>query len=117
MARRTAWRNGTVETEPQCRLIAGKHQLDGLVRQYGGSSSSNISAARVARLEDAARPPCKIAGSALGEPPAPVPRSLFPLFYHVEIRHLFISFAHPAPPSALPKRHEARTLWQFWCHC
>ena len=52
MARRTARRNGTVETEPQCRLIAGKRQLDGLARQCRGSPSSNISAARVARLEE-----------------------------------------------------------------
>jgi hypothetical protein len=52
MARRTARRNGTVETEPKCRLIAGKRQLDGLARQCRGSPSSNISAARVAQLEE-----------------------------------------------------------------
>jgi hypothetical protein len=116
MARRTARREGTVETEPQCRLIAGKRQLDGLGRQFRGSPSSNISAARVARLEEPRGRPAGLPDPALGEPPAPVPRFLFPLFYLVEIRHPFISFAHPAP-SALPERHEARTLWQFWCHC
>jgi hypothetical protein len=34
-----------------------------------------------------ARPAGGIAGPASGEPPAPVPHSLFPLFYLVEIRH------------------------------
>jgi len=52
MARRTARSNGTVETEPQCRLIAGKRQLNGFARQCRGSPSSNISAARVARLKE-----------------------------------------------------------------
>jgi hypothetical protein len=61
----------------------------------------------------AARRHGRIAGLALGEPPAPISRSLFPLFYLVEIRHRSISFAHPAPPSALPERHETPTLWQF----
>jgi len=52
MARRTARRNGTVETEPQCRLIAGKRQLDDLGRQFRGARHRAISAARVGRLEE-----------------------------------------------------------------
>jgi hypothetical protein len=99
--------------EPQCRLIAGKPQLDGLARQCRGFAIKRHLGSPRRPVRRPARPPCRIAGPALGEPPAPVPRSLFPLFYLVEIRHHSISFAHPAPPSAFPERHETPTLRQF----
>ena len=75
----------------------------------GSPASAGSTALRVTRLAlageqkpgsavDAVAAARGIARPAPGEPPAPVPRTLFPLFYLVEIRHrqlLQIAISHP----------------------
>jgi len=51
------------------------------------SHARSAASASIALLREPVWPPGVIARPALREPPVPVPRSLFPLFYLVEIRH------------------------------
>src|SRR5438132_12242420 len=48
-----------------------------------------------------------------GEPPAPVPQPLFPLFYQVEIRHRQPSNDNPPPARGADARIDIVRLWQF----
>jgi hypothetical protein len=67
--------------------VAGERQLDGFAGQRLVLAGEQQPGSAVDVVTAAARPAGRIARPALGEPPAPVPHSLFPLFYLVEIRH------------------------------
>jgi hypothetical protein len=72
------------QAQPQRRRVAGERQFDGFA---GQPSPSPVSSNRAARLTRQPRGwNGGIARPAPGEPHAPVPHLLFPLFYQVEIR-------------------------------
>ncbi len=75
------------EAQPQCHGVAGERQLDGFAGQRLALAGEQQPGSPVDMVAAPARPAGGIAGSAPGEPPAPVPYSLFLLFYLVEIRH------------------------------
>jgi hypothetical protein len=68
-------------------------RFDGAFEAQRNAVGSPASASSTALRVEASPSPASsnvaggIAGSALGEPPVPVPHPLFPLFYLVEIRH------------------------------
>jgi hypothetical protein len=100
-------RHGAVKTELQRRLIAGRRQLDGLAGQCGGFAIEQQLGRPSRPVRGAARPPCRIAGPALGEPPAPVPRSLSPCFIS--------SRSGTTPSCALTRRRHRRFLNGMEC--
>ena len=75
------------EAQSQCRRVAGERQFDGFAGQRLALAGEQQPGSAVDMVAAAARPAGGIARPAPGEPPAPVPYPLFPLFYLVEIRH------------------------------
>ena len=67
--------------------VAGERQFDGFAGQRFALAGEQQLSGAVGVVAAAARPAGGIARAALGKPPRPVPRDLFPLFYLVEIRH------------------------------
>jgi hypothetical protein len=64
-----------------------EQQLDGFAGQRLALAGEHSGESAVDVVTAATQPAGRVARPTLGKPPAPVPRSLFHLFYLVEIRH------------------------------
>jgi hypothetical protein len=100
------------ETKPHRGRVAEEGELDPPARQRLGLTRQQCRGGKrrlVARADPA---PGVIARPALREPPAPVPRPLFPLFYLVEIRHPQLLQSPISHPVTDPNPRE--TIMRLW---
>jgi hypothetical protein len=92
-------------------------QLDGFAGQRLTLAGEQQPRRAVDVVAAAARPTRGIARPALGEPPAPVPLSLFHLFYLVEIRHRQLLQSQSRTRSAGGNAQEGTMrIWQLRDH-